>query len=117
MKIFSTHQMKELDRLTIQKKYSNSWELMENASIELFKAILEQNISPKVPILFLCGSGNNGGDGLAVARMMAQKYSVQVLKLIALIILAIKNCWLPLKLKFIFLNCMILCNYQPMQFI
>lgn len=78
MKIFSTQQMKELDRLTIQKKYSNSWELMENASTEIYKALLEQNISPKVPILFMCGCGNNGGDGLAVARMMAQKYSVQV---------------------------------------
>jgi NAD(P)H-hydrate epimerase len=72
MKIFTKEQIKEADRYTIENEPVASIDLMERAS----KAIagwISTNIDKQVPLLFVVGKGNNGGDGLAVARILRQQ--------------------------------------------
>jgi NAD(P)H-hydrate epimerase len=64
--------MREIDRLTTERYGIPSLELMENAAGATFRAaaeILGNNFDKR--ILVLCGRGNNGGDGAATARMLA----------------------------------------------
>lgn len=71
MKILTAEQIKEADNFTIKNKPISYIELMERAS----KAISDwfvKNIDVNTPLLFLIGKGNNGGDGLAVARLLHQ---------------------------------------------
>jgi len=70
MKILTTQQIRELDQITIRKQYNNSWELMEKASEELFHFMKQENIEKSKEIILFCGAGNNGGDGLALSRML-----------------------------------------------
>lgn len=69
MKILSANQIKEADRYTVQNEPISSVLLMERASVAMSEWI-ESNISQKSPLLFFIGKGNNGGDGLAVARIL-----------------------------------------------
>ena len=71
MNILTGTQIKEADRFTMETEPIASLDLMERASgavADWFKA----HIGPNRPLLFLIGKGNNGGDGLAVARMLAE---------------------------------------------
>ena len=69
MKIFSSEQIREIDAYTIANEPIASIDLMERASDALFGWITK-NLSTSNKFLFFCGPGNNGGDGLALARMM-----------------------------------------------
>lgn len=69
MKIFSSEQIREIDAYTIANEPIASIDLMERASDALFGWIAK-NISTSNKFLFFCGPSNNGGDGLALARMM-----------------------------------------------
>ena len=78
MKIFTSAQIKELDRFTIENEPIPSIDLMERAAKALTRAITE-TWNNAVPIVVFAGPGNNGGDALAVARMLAdQGYQVSV---------------------------------------
>jgi NAD(P)H-hydrate epimerase len=68
MKILSASQIRELDRLTILHKPIASIDLMETAANECVKWILQNLSAQKFTIL--AGRGNNGGDGLAIARLL-----------------------------------------------
>ncbi|MBQ3657547.1 MAG: NAD(P)H-hydrate dehydratase [Bacteroidales bacterium] len=69
MKIPDSKQMHNIDVLTIQKQGLSSSELMERASEALTKEIIKAtDIESNIKIF--CGSGNNGGDGLCIARML-----------------------------------------------
>ena len=59
-----------LESLVKQKYGFPDFVMMENAALAMKKLILELSPSPAARCLILCGKGNNGGDGLAVARMM-----------------------------------------------
>jgi NAD(P)H-hydrate epimerase len=72
MKIFEVEQIRQLDALTIEKEPVASIDLMERAARECFKW-LEHHIPTEKSFFVFCGPGNNGGDGLAIARMLAQK--------------------------------------------
>ena len=66
-------QMKRADDLT-QKKYKvPSCVLMERAAYSVFEVICERVDKAKGPVIIACGVGNNGGDGLALARMLFQE--------------------------------------------
>lgn len=74
MKIFNTQQIRDWDAFTIQNEPIPSLELMERASkafVDWFSAYFS---STDTPIYVYCGNGNNGGDGLAIGRLLRQKY-------------------------------------------
>ena len=72
MKILTGTQIKEADRYTIDNEPIASIDLMERASIAIADWITV-NIDKRHSLLFLVGKGNNGGDGLAVSRILSQK--------------------------------------------
>jgi len=78
MKFFSTSQIRQLDKFTIENEPIASIDLMERAAGAIYEKYL-QTFSYKLPVCVFAGSGNNGGDALAVARMLLFKgLSVQV---------------------------------------
>ena len=78
MKIFTSEQTRRIDAYTIENEPIASIDLMERASRQIAAWITEV-FENNVPFVFLVGPGNNGGDGLAVARMLSQKnYQVGV---------------------------------------
>ena len=80
MKIVTAHQMRELDRRTIQEAGVPGKTLMERAGSGVVSAMEETfgALKGKTVTIF-CGKGNNGGDGFVVARLLRQKSSaVQV---------------------------------------
>ncbi|NAY93245.1 NAD(P)H-hydrate dehydratase [Muricauda sp. JGD-17] len=79
MKIFSAHQIYEADKFTIEKQQISSDELMERAATKLFEWIHSRLRGTSVNIQLFCGIGNNGGDGMALARILKEnEYAIQV---------------------------------------
>lgn len=72
MKILTGKQIKDADRYIIDNEPIESIDLMERASLEVAKAIFDEAKKHRF-LLFLIGKGNNGGDGLAVARMLSER--------------------------------------------
>ncbi len=70
MKIFTNKQIAEIDQLTIQFDSILSIDLMEQASTQAADWIIN-NIGNDRPFWFFAGPGNNGGDALAIARILA----------------------------------------------
>lgn len=64
--------MKKGDQETIEKFKMPSMVLMERASLKFVEA-LEESGADSGRILVVCGSGNNGGDGFAIARLLLLK--------------------------------------------
>ena len=78
MKIFTSTQIHELDKYTIEHEPITSLNLMERAAKALTRAI-EEEWSTRTPVVVFAGPGNNGGDALAVARMLGEDgYQVNV---------------------------------------
>src|SRR5438552_14712997 len=72
LKVLTAEQMREVDRLTTERYGVPSIILMENAAWAVAGAITQRlagNVAGK-KVLILVGKGNNGGDGLALARIM-----------------------------------------------
>jgi NAD(P)H-hydrate epimerase len=69
MKIFSAAQIRVWDQYTINQEPISSNNLMERAAKACYRWIKE-NMEPEKNYLIFCGNGNNGGDGLAIARML-----------------------------------------------
>ena len=77
MKIFTSTQIHELDKYTIEHEPIKSIDLMERAAKALTQAITEV-WGNQTPIIIFAGPGNNGGDALAIGRMLIDKnYDVQ----------------------------------------
>ena len=72
MKILSSEQMRKADSATIENEPVSALELMERAGRACFEWILIHSDHSKKYVV-VCGSGNNGGDGLVIARMLAAK--------------------------------------------
>lgn len=74
MKILTAEQMREADRLTSERYGVPSITLMENAGQAIADFLLDAypNLAQQ-RVLVLCGKGNNGGDGLVVARLLRQR--------------------------------------------
>src|SRR5437867_8069183 len=71
-KVLTAEQMREVDRLTTERYGIPSILLMENAAHAVARVITEKlggSVKGK-SILILCGKGNNGGDGAALARIL-----------------------------------------------
>jgi hydroxyethylthiazole kinase-like uncharacterized protein yjeF len=69
MKILSPTQLKEADNYTIENEPISSVDLMERAATKCFEWFIEKYNSTDTVAVF-CGIGNNGGDGLALSRML-----------------------------------------------
>lgn len=79
LKILAVNQIKELDAYTIVHEPITSVDLMERASSAFVNWFI-QYYSPSQPITIVCGTGNNGGDGLAIARLLAlMNYNLKVI--------------------------------------
>lgn len=68
MKIFTAEQIYLADKSTIENQQISSTELMERAATGIFDWIHRRMQGAQVKIHLFCGIGNNGGDGIAVAR-------------------------------------------------
>ncbi len=71
MKILTAQQMRDIDRLTVEKAGIPYATLMETAGSRVVEAILERYgpVAGKT-FLVICGKGNNGGDGAVIARLL-----------------------------------------------
>ena len=79
MRLATAEQMRELDRQAIEERGIPSIDLMEKAAEGITKAALEllPHRPGKCRAAVFCGTGNNGGDGIAAARMLRSR-GVQV---------------------------------------
>ena len=70
-------QMKAADQYTIQKLWVPSLELMEHAAQACVQVLEDEKVDLS-HVCVVCGSGNNGGDGFAIARILQNnRYSVE----------------------------------------
>jgi len=72
--VLSAEEIRQIDRLTVENYHTSSLLLMEAASAACLDAIrlrLDGELTDK-RALILCGKGNNGGDGAALARAMTR---------------------------------------------
>lgn len=78
LKILSTRQIKELDQFTIEHEPIAPIDLMERACHAFVHWFL-QHVRIEKKIGIICGTGNNGGDGLGIARILHERgYAVKV---------------------------------------
>lgn len=81
--ILNSHEAKEIDRISIKEIGMPSVILMEKASMALadcVEGICVSSGRQDIKILAVCGMGNNGGDGVASARILKEKgYNASVL--------------------------------------
>ncbi|WP_350291464.1 NAD(P)H-hydrate dehydratase [uncultured Croceitalea sp.] len=79
MKIFNAKQIYAADEFTIEKQQITSDVLMERAAERIFSWVHSRLNGAAVKIHLFCGIGNNGGDGIALARhLMENGYSIAV---------------------------------------
>jgi len=76
----SRQQVRMIDRLAVERYHIPGVVLMENAAIAAADAVGEM-LKPGVgTVLIICGGGNNGGDGLALARHLHNRgYEIHIL--------------------------------------
>lgn len=74
MKILSAPQIRELDAFTIKHEPLPSIELMERAASAFVQWFTRHFYDLDRRIFVFCGPGNNGGDGLAIARLLQQRF-------------------------------------------
>ncbi len=72
MKLFSAEQIYVADKFTIKKQGITSDELMERAAVQIFNWMHLRMQGAQVKIHLFCGIGNNGGDGIALARHLQE---------------------------------------------
>ena len=75
-KIYTCAHAAELEKSARQKYAIPDFLMMENAA----KAMVETFL-PSARVLIICGKGNNGGDGYALARLLQNKLDVEILSL------------------------------------
>ena len=68
MKILTAEQIRELDKFTIENEPISSFELMERAAGSCYDMLPFDDFFWFESTVYVCGKGNNGGDGLAMAR-------------------------------------------------
>lgn len=81
MKIISAKQTQRLDAYTIRETPIPSIDLMERAAEAFCHYFIHLKwVNPLHPIYIFCGPGNNGGDGLAIGRILFKKgYRIQII--------------------------------------
>jgi NAD(P)H-hydrate epimerase len=72
MKILTAKQQHELDQMTMENEPISSIDLMERASVAFTEEMIK-HCEGVQSVAVVCGIGNNGGDGLAIARLLNSK--------------------------------------------
>ncbi len=67
--VYAAAEMQEWDAYTIANEPISSWQLMERAASKCVEWLI--NKFPNSGFAIFCGPGNNGGDGLAIARLLS----------------------------------------------
>ncbi|MAF26290.1 MAG: NAD(P)H-hydrate dehydratase [Gemmatimonadota bacterium] len=70
MRVVTASEMREIDRRAIEEHGVASLDLMECAGTAAAQAIRGTGVGEGTPFVFLCGKGNNGGDGFVAARVL-----------------------------------------------
>src|SRR5437870_2248515 len=84
MKVLTAAEMREVDRQTIERGIPGIV-LMENAGQRVVEFLVERFAPPSAQrIVVLCGKGNNGGDGLVVARQLHTRFRPRTLHVVLL---------------------------------
>ncbi len=79
MKLFTAKQIYSADKFTTEKQQIGTEELMERAAIQIFNWMHLRMQGAPVKIHLFCGIGNNGGDGIALARHLQEHgYNIAV---------------------------------------
>ena len=74
-------QIKEWDQQTMVDRAITSAQLMEQAGNALSRKIMELFTDHNTPFIIICGTGNNGGDGMVIARVLRNNfYNVRVVE-------------------------------------
>ena len=71
--LLSSEQMRKADDFTIAQQQISSIDLMERAATAFVRAFILHVPNRQTRISIFCGKGNNGGDGLAIARLLYQQ--------------------------------------------
>lgn len=71
--LLTVAQMREADAYTIAQEPISSVDLMERATKAFVKAFKVEVPRQETQIAIICGEGNNGGDGLAIARLLIKE--------------------------------------------
>jgi ADP-dependent NAD(P)H-hydrate dehydratase / NAD(P)H-hydrate epimerase len=66
--LLDAEEMRAVDRWAIEEREVPSLDLMERAGVGVARAV--ERMIPEGPVAVVCGKGNNGGDGLVVARLL-----------------------------------------------
>lgn len=82
MKIFNAVQIKEADNITLANQGITSLELMERAATEVFLWLKRKFPDKETLFHVFCGRGNNGGDGLVVARLLHEDGYIVVVDIV-----------------------------------
>jgi ADP-dependent NAD(P)H-hydrate dehydratase / NAD(P)H-hydrate epimerase len=79
LKLPDIMQIRAADQYTIEHEPISSVDLMERAALAFVQRFTADADDKSVPVYVFCGSGNNGGDGLAIARLLAERrYDISV---------------------------------------
>ncbi len=70
--IYNSKQMYQIEETAMQQFFIPSMVLMERAALKVVEEIYHLHLENR-KIIVLCGTGNNGADGIAVARMLAER--------------------------------------------
>ena len=73
MKLLNTEQIRQADEYTILHEPVSSLNLMERAANAFVTQLIKEHPDKKIRKHIFCGNGNNGGDGLAIARLLLSK--------------------------------------------
>jgi NAD(P)H-hydrate epimerase len=83
MKVLTAAEMREVDRRTIELGIPGIV-LMENAAHRVVEFLAERFARSRERALVLCGKGNNGGDGLVIARQLYTRFAPASLHVVLL---------------------------------
>ncbi|MEO7719922.1 MAG: NAD(P)H-hydrate dehydratase [Capsulimonas sp.] len=78
MNVATSQEMREIDRRTIEEFGVPSLILMENAALRVVETLAARHPLAGARVAVVCGKGNNGGDGLAIARHLAVRMGADV---------------------------------------